>query len=83
MNIKEFAALKPGDRITNPMSASRGVVVGVDDKGVSIHWGGDVGRRTQEGATGTIRHYSVASTIWMHWSVEELPECGTQLSSPA
>lgn len=66
MNVQEFAALKAGDQIENPMSHSRGEVVSADKTGVAVRWHG-VG---QNGA-GTIRHYSVQSTIWFHWSKAE------------
>ena len=67
MTLKEFAALKVGDKITNPMSSSAGEVTAVDDKGVHVRWGNICGESPKDSVT---RHYSVASTIWMHWSAE-------------
>lgn len=59
MNTKEFAALKVGDKIVNPMGDLGGVaeVVETTDKGVKIRW-----------AHSTVAFfYSVNSTAWMHW----------------
>lgn len=66
MNIKEFAALKVGDRIENHMSQSRGEVVTVDATGVRVRWDGS-GRVDDPTVTW---HYSVNSTAWTHWMVE-------------
>jgi hypothetical protein len=63
MNVQEFAVLKAGDKIENPMSHSRGEVVEANAKGVAVRWFG-VGMA----GAGTIRHYSAQSTIWFHWS---------------
>lgn len=64
MNIVQFNALKPGDRIENAMSGSTGEVVEADSKGVSVRW-------TEAGVSGShpSRHYSRYSTIWFHWSL--------------
>jgi len=66
MNIVQFNALKPGDRIENAMSGSTGEVVEADSKGVTVKW---EGTGAIEGvAYTTERHYSRYSTIWFHWS---------------
>jgi len=65
MNLVEFNALKPGDRIENAMSSSVGEVVEADKTGVRISWGKVHGVGV---AAGTTRHYSRYSTIWFHWS---------------
>ena len=58
MNLQEFAALKVGDTVENPMtSGDAGKVVGVTDSGVRIEW--------SEGSTPFF--YSVNTTAWMHW----------------
>lgn len=62
MNLKEFAALKIGDKIENLMADSKGEVVEVDASGVRVCWG------WKTDAPGATRHYSVNTTIWMHWS---------------
>jgi hypothetical protein len=69
MNTEEFAALKQGDQIDNPMSGGRGEVVTVDATGVRISWLG-AGRQTPDAGTPTW-HYSVNSTAWMHWTKAE------------
>lgn len=62
MNLKEFAALKAGDKIENPMMpGSVAEVVETTDNGVRIRWLG----------TETRFFYSVNSTAWMHWSKAE------------
>ena len=60
MNITEFAALKVGDRISNPFSEASGTVTAVFDTGVSVLWDGS--------KPDLARHYAVNSTIWMHWT---------------
>lgn len=64
MNLVEFNALKPGDKIDNPMSGSRGEVIEADKTGVRVKWGHAHGLDD----TGMPRHYSRMSTIWFHWS---------------
>jgi len=64
MNLQEFAALKPGDKIENLMTSSRGTVAEATDTGVSIVWGWAETRPVA---------YSVNSTAWMHWSREAEP----------
>ena len=62
MNIKEFGALKIGDKIENPSSGSGvGEVVETTDSGVRVVWGG---RHEHE----TKFFYSVVGTSWMNWS---------------
>lgn len=59
MNIREFAALKVGDKIMNPMNHGNvAEVVETSDSGVRICWQGSQTRF----------FYSVNSTAWMHWS---------------
>lgn len=62
MNLHEFAALKPGDEIENPMSGGRGRITEAKSDGVMVAWGGK--------ALVTF-HYSVNSTAWMHWNKVE------------
>ena len=65
MNIKEFAALKVGDHVTNAMNAgSRGEITETSDSGVRVIWGPRHFRETSF-------FYSVNSTAWMHWSKAE------------
>lgn len=71
MNLNEFNALKPGDRIENAMSGSTGEVVEADTKGVRVCWG-----LAPDTATGS-RHYSRFSTIWFHWSKVEADPAAT------
>jgi hypothetical protein len=59
MNIKEFAALKPGDRIANLMAGTNGTVTGTDGGGVTVRWDGS-GEMT--------RYYGAVTTAWMHWT---------------
>lgn len=64
MNLKEFAALKKGDKIENPMSQSAGEVADVTPLGVKLRWnGGDPSAITFT--------YTVNSTAWFHWSKVE------------
>lgn len=62
MNIKEFAALKAGDKIENVFSHSVGEVVEATDSGVRVVWGS---RHEHE----TRFFYSVVGTSWMNWSI--------------
>jgi len=61
MNIKEFAALKVGDKIKNPSGGdSVGEIVETTDSGVRVVWG----------ARGEHEHkffYSSLTTAWMNW----------------
>lgn len=62
MNIEEFAALKVGDKITNPMNpGAAGEVASVEAGGLRIVWG-------ERGPNETRFYYSVNTTAWMHWS---------------
>lgn len=62
MNIKEFAALKPGDKIENPSTGGVGTgeVVEATDSGVRVVWGTRHQRETRF-------FYSVVGTSWMNW----------------
>lgn len=70
MNIREFAALKVGDKVEIPMNpGSIGEIVECTDSGVRLVWGGRHAVPSE-----TRFFYSVNSTAWMHWTkVEELP----------
>ncbi len=57
MNIKQFAALKPGDKIIG-MLGQRGEVIKASDAGVVMTWEGS--DRPYE--------FSVQSRAWTHWS---------------
>ena len=61
MNAQEFAALKVGDKITNPMSQQRsvGTITDVTPSGVRLRWGDDPGTSQF--------FYSVISSAWTHW----------------
>lgn len=60
MNLQEFAALKVGDKIENPMLNSMGTVSEVTKQGVRIAW---------EGSRSAITfQYTVQNTSWFHWS---------------
>lgn len=61
MNMQDFAALKAGDKIENPMSGSKGAVISITDSGVRVQWG----------ASSMEFFYGVNSTAWMHWSKVE------------
>jgi hypothetical protein len=58
MNIKEFAALKAGDRIVNPMACTAGSVTDTDGGGVTVQWDGSE----------LTRYYGAVTTAWMHWT---------------
>lgn len=62
MNIKEFAALKVGDKIENPShgGASIGEITEATPSGVRLVWGPRHDRETKF-------FYSVISTAWMQW----------------
>jgi hypothetical protein len=57
MNIKEFAALKAGDHISNPMACTAGNVTETDGGGVTVRWDGSE----------LTRYYSAITTAWTHW----------------
>lgn len=63
MNIKEFAALKVGDKIENPaMGLGRGEVIECTSSGVHVVWGPRHDRETKF-------FYSVVGTAWTQWSI--------------
>jgi hypothetical protein len=61
MNLQEFAALRVGDKISNPMSQSTGEIVDTTDAGVYVRWGTAV----------QPFFFNVRSTAWMHWTKQE------------
>lgn len=62
MYLQEFAALRPGDEIVNPMNpGSRGRIIEATDSGVRLCW---LGSETRF-------FYSVNSMAWTHWSVAQ------------
>lgn len=67
MNIKEFAALKVGDKIALHLHDSEGEVVEVSAMGVRVVWG-----RRHAGETSFF--YSVNSLAWTQWSKPEPSE---------
>lgn len=65
MNLTEFAALKPGDVIDNPMTQSSGTVTEATKDGVRVRWG-----------NGTPGHdvtflYTTLMQAWTHWQLPE------------
>lgn len=65
MNVQEFAALRPGDKIENASTGSgQGEIVETTDSGVRVVWGSRNDRETRF-------FYSVAGTSWMSWSKVE------------
>lgn len=67
MNLKEFAALKVGDAIANPMSGSVGTVTKIRHDGVDVVWGA---RHDAEKSF----FYAVQSTAWMGWTKRDEKE---------
>lgn len=63
MNLQEFAALKPGHKIENPTTGSKGEITEATDSGVRVVWGV---RHAQEHKF----FYSVIGTAWMNWVVQ-------------
>lgn len=63
MNIKEFGALKVGDKISNHAigSYNSGEIVECTSSGVRVVWGPRHDRETKF-------FYSVIGTSWMQWS---------------
>lgn len=61
MNLEQFAALKVGDKIDNPMSQSQGTVTELVQDGVRVRWGNGAPGKTVEFT------YVVNSTAWFHW----------------
>lgn len=75
MNMKEFAALKVGDKVDNLMlGTSTGEIVVVEDEGVRVVWGP---RNPLE----TRFFYHVNSTAWKHWG--KVPNDDTARSAAA
>lgn len=58
MNIKEFAALKTGDRIANPMAGTAATVTDTDGGGITVRWDGSE----------LTRYYGAVTTAWTHWT---------------
>jgi len=77
MNLKQFAALKVGDKLTNDMAHSVGEVTEVTERGVRVRWGLGNSSAISFG-------YTVQSTAWFHWDLVEpegdrimvCPDCG-------
>lgn len=63
MNLQEFAKLKPGHKIENPSTGSKGEIVEATDSGVRVVWGE---RNEHEHRF----FYSVVGTAWMNWTVQ-------------
>ena len=63
MNLKEFGALKVGDKINNPAIGNEncGEIVECTASGVRVVWGPRHDRETKF-------FYSVVGTSWMQWS---------------
>ena len=63
MNLKEFSALKVGDKINNPAigDLNFGEIVECTPSGVRVVWGPRHERETKF-------FYSVVGTLWMQWS---------------
>jgi len=63
MNIKEFGALKVGDKISNPAigGLNEGEIVETTSSGVRVVWGPRHDREQKF-------FYSVVGTSWMQWS---------------
>jgi hypothetical protein len=73
MNVKEFAALKQGDKVALAMNgqSGQGEVVSVDPMGVRVRWG-------DNRPNAPTFFYSVNGTSWFHWSkVEAKKKCPT------
>lgn len=69
MNLQEFQALQPGDKIENAMSQSSGVVTEATKLGVRVRWS------VLDVSAGSISFfYSIQGTQWFHWSKAEEPE---------
>ncbi len=69
MKTTEFAALKAGDKIENPMAGSFGEVVDRTETGVNVMWTHAPNEGVRNAAS--VRHYTMATTAWMHWSLVE------------
>jgi hypothetical protein len=75
VNATEFAALKAGDKIENPMAGSFGEVVDRTDTGVNVCWTHAPGKGIRNAAS--VRHYTFATTAWMHWNLAEPEEAAS------
>jgi len=76
MNATEFAALKAGDKIENPMAGSFGEVVDRTDMGVNVRWANTRAATENPMALTTqasVRFYSFQTTAWMHWNLAATP----------
>lgn len=60
MTLQEFAALKVGDKISNPFTFSKGEITEVTNIGVHVVWGA-------RSAVERPFLYGVQSTAWMQW----------------
>lgn len=63
MNLQEFAALKPGDKIENPSTGGVGTgeITETTSSGVRVVWGNRHPRETPF-------FYSAVGTSWMNWT---------------
>jgi hypothetical protein len=63
MNLQEFSALTPGDKIENHAAGGtgRGEIVECTSSGVRVVWGPRHDKETKF-------FYSVVGTAWMQWS---------------
>lgn len=66
MNLQQFAALKPGDKIENLLSSSKGEIASISDAGVHVAWAGNHVRTF---------FFAAESNAWSHWTKIE-PEGG-------
>lgn len=62
MDLKEFSALKVGDKIENPSTGNdgTGTIVETTDSGVRVVWGPRHDKETRF-------FFSVVGTSWMNW----------------
>ncbi len=67
MNVQEFGALKPGDKIVNGMNNSPGEITGTNAAGVDVVWG-------PRHANERVFAYTVDSTAWFHWRRNDATE---------
>ena len=68
MNIKEFAALKVGDKIDNPATGSHGEVVELKDTGVYVVWRALAAADAMTGTQAMRFFYPSNGTAWMNWT---------------
>jgi hypothetical protein len=76
MNLKEFAALKVGNKIENPAASGTGYgeITETTPSGVRVAWGPRHSRETQF-------FYSVVGTAWMNWIIADDQIPATQAES--